>query len=129
LNRLLTKIMSDGDERGSGWKAPKIRPCIDGGFVLYRFLAVRASAPLHRKARGKEFSLSEPLALRCKGADASTARNLYRTNPLPMQGRIFGAFHPDPRSPSSLIIFVKRRFNCDVLLVVYDEQPDVQGFL
>ena len=46
-----------------------------------------------------------------------------------MQGRIFGAFYPDPRSSPSLIIFVKRRFNCDVLLVVYDEQPDVQGFL
>ena len=69
---------------------------------------------------GRENSL--PLAVRREGADSSTARNLYRTNPPSMQGRIFSA------SPS-LIIFIKRRFNGDVLLVVYDEQPDVQGFL
>lgn len=49
------KIMSDGE-------ALKMRPCIDGGFVLYRFLAVLESAPSRRTARGKEFSLSEPLA-------------------------------------------------------------------
>ena len=37
-----------------------MRPCIDGGFVLYRFLAVLESAPSRRTARGKEFSLPNP---------------------------------------------------------------------